>query len=93
MKKVVDRMEKMFIIYTRVNNNTKEVNDMEQSMGVKIRDRRKSLGMNQEDLAKKSKLSRARISAIENGRCNDILVSTLTTIASALNTTVEFFLT
>lgn len=66
---------------------------MEQSMGKKIRDRRKSMGISQEDLAKKSNLSRARISAIENGRCRDILVSTLTTIASALDTTVEFFLT
>ena len=86
-------MEKLFIMCTRVNNTKKEVNIMEQSMGVKIRERRKSMGMNQEDLAKKSSLSRARISAIENGKCNDILVSTLTTIASALDTTVEFFLT
>ena len=86
-------MEKLFIMSTRVNNTKKEVNIMEQSMGVKIRERRKSMGMNQEDLAKKSSLSRARISAIENGKCNDILVSTLTTIASALDTTVEFFLT
>ncbi len=66
---------------------------MEQQMGIKIRDRRKSMGMNQEDLARKSNLSRARISAIENGKCRDILVSTLTTIATALDTTVEFFLT
>ena len=66
---------------------------MEQSMGKKIRDRRKCLEMSQEDLAQKSNLSRARISAIENGKCRDILVSTLTTIASALDTTVEFFLT
>ena len=86
-------MEILFNMCTRVNNTKEEVNNMEQSMGTKIRDRRKSMGMNQEDLAKKSNLSRARISAIENGRCNDILVSTLTTIASALNTTVEFFLT
>lgn len=66
---------------------------MEQTMGQKIRDRRKNLGMSQEDLAKKSNLSRARISAIENGKSRDILVSTLTTISSALDTNVEFFLT
>ena len=65
---------------------------MEQSMGTKIRERRKAMGMCQEDLAQKSNLSRARISAIENGKCRDILVSTLTTIAKALDTTVEFFL-
>ncbi len=86
-------MEKLFNMCTRVNNIKKEVNNMEQSMGEKIRDRRKNMGMSQEDLAKKSNLSRVRISAIENGKCRDILVSTLTTIASALDTTVEFFLT
>lgn len=66
---------------------------MEQNLGTKIRDRRKSLKMSQEELAQKSKLSRARISAIENGKSRDILVSTLTTIASALDTSAEFFLT
>ena len=66
---------------------------MEQNLGKKIRDRRKDMNMSQEMLAKKSNLSRARISAIENGKCRDILVSTLTTIASALGTSVEFFLT
>lgn len=86
-------MEKLFTMCTRVNNIRKEVNRMAQSMGQKIRDRRKSMKMSQEDLAKRSNLSRARISAIENGKCRDILVSTLTTIASALDTTVEFFLT
>ena len=86
-------MEILFNMCTRVNNTKKEVTNMEQSMGKKIRDRRKCLEMSQEDLAQKSNLSRARISAIENGKCRDILVSTLTTIASALDTTVEFFLT
>ena len=86
-------MEKLFNMSTRVNNLNKEVSKMEQSMGAKIRDRRKAMGMCQEELAKKSNLSRARISAIENGKCRDILVSTLTTIATALDTTVEFFLT
>ena len=65
---------------------------MEQSMGQKIRDRRKAMNMSQEDLAKKSNISRARLSAIENGKCRDILVSTLTTIASALGTNAENFL-
>ena len=65
---------------------------MEQNLGTKIRDRRKSMKMSQEELAKKSNISRARLSAIENGKCRDILVSTLTTIASALDTTVDIFL-
>ena len=85
-------MEKLFTMCTRVNNIRKEVNRMAQSMGQKIRDRRKSMKMSQEELAKKSNISRARLSAIENGKCRDILVSTLTTIASALDTTVDIFL-
>ena len=65
---------------------------MEQTLGTKIRDRRKTMKMSQEELAKRSNLSRARISAIENGKFRDILVSTLVTIASALDTNAEFFL-
>ena len=80
-------------MYTRVNKIKKEVSLMEQSIGSKIRDRRKSMGMSQEDLAKQSNLSRVRISDIENGKCRDVLVSTLTNIATALGTNVEFFLT
>ena len=66
---------------------------MAENMGEKIKDRRKSMGMSQEELARRCNLSRVRISAIENGKCNDILVSTITTIASVLGTNVEFFLT
>lgn len=65
---------------------------MSESIGDKITNRRKSLKMSQEELAKRSNLSRARISAIENGKCRDVLVSTLTAIASALDTNIEFFL-
>ena len=66
---------------------------MEYTIGKRIKERRKSLKMSQEVLAEKSNVCRARISAIENGKCGDILVSTLTAIAIALDTTVEFFLT
>lgn len=65
---------------------------MEKSVGKRIRERRKELKMNQETLAEKSNISRVRISAIENGKCNNVLIGTLTAIASALDTTVEFFL-
>lgn len=65
---------------------------MSESIGDKITNRRKSLKMSQEELAKRSNLSRARISAIENGKCRDVLVSTLKAIASALETNIEFFL-
>ena len=66
---------------------------MENTIGQRIRERRKSLKMNQETLAKKSNISRERISALENGKCNNVLIGTLTAIASALDCTVEFFLT
>ena len=66
---------------------------MEKVIGMKIRQRRKELKMNQETLAQKSNISRERISAIETGKCKNVLVGTLTAIASALDTTVEFFLT
>ena len=65
---------------------------MENIIGKKIKERRKALCINQETLAKKSNVSRATISAIENGKCNNVLIGTLTAIASALDTTVEFFL-
>lgn len=66
---------------------------MEKNIGKRIRERRKELKMNQKTLAEKSSISRERISAIENGKCNNVLVGTLTAIAVALDTTVEFFLT
>ena len=65
---------------------------MSENIGNRIKERRKELRMSQEVLAEKSNVCRARISAIENGKGDDILVSTLTAIAIALDTTVEFFL-
>lgn len=47
--------------------------------------------MTQEMLAEKSNVSRGTISAIENGKCEDILVSTLAAIAVTLGTTVDSF--
>ena len=66
---------------------------MEELIGKRIRERRKALHMKQETLAKKSNVSRGTISALENGKCKTVLVSTITAIATALDTTVEFFLT
>lgn len=66
---------------------------MDKTIGQKIRNRRKELKMNQQTLADKSNISRARLSAIENGKFDSVLVSTLTSIATALGCTVEFFLT
>ena len=64
-----------------------------ERIGNRIKERRKELHMPQEVLSEKSKVSRATISLIENGKCKTVLVSTLTAIASALDTNVEFFLT
>lgn len=61
-------------------------------MGEMIKNRREQLRMTQDELAKKSGLSRQTISSIENGKCEDVLVSTLVAIANALDTTVDSFL-
>lgn len=65
---------------------------MEQSIGKRIKERRKELRMTQESLSEKSHVCRATIAAIETDKCGNILVSTLSAIAAALDTTVEFFL-
>ena len=48
--------------------------------------------MSQETLAEKSNVNRVTISLLETGKSNDVLIGTLTAIAKALDTTVEFFL-
>ena len=83
----------LFRMSTVLNNFRGGEQRMEYTIGKRIKERRKSLKMSQETLAKKSNVCRARISAIENGNCGDILVSTISAIAIALDTTVEFFLT
>ena len=62
------------------------------NIGERIKERRKELGIRQETLAETSNVCRAQISAIENGKCENMLVGTLTAIATALDTTAEFFL-
>lgn len=64
---------------------------MKELIGERIRERRKELNLSQERLSAKSGVCRTVISNLENGKCNDILVSTLSSIAVALDTTVEFF--
>ena len=60
-------------------------------MGYSIMERRKALGMSQEELAALSGISRQTISAIESGKSENVLVGTLAAIASALGTTVDQF--
>lgn len=51
---------------------------------IRIKERREALKMTQAELAEKSGLSRATISAIENNGLSDIKVSTLKALAEAL---------
>lgn len=58
-------------------------------MAYNIAERRKALRMSQEELSRKSGISRQTISAIESGKSVDVLVGTLASIATALGTTVD----
>ena len=58
-------------------------------MGNKVREAREKLKMSQEELAKRSGVSRGTISAIESGRAENTKSKTLLKIANAMNTTVD----
>lgn len=60
-------------------------------MGEKIKARRKELGLTQEELAIKSRVSRQTIVSIENGTGGDVLIGTITAIADALEIPIEYF--
>ena len=64
---------------------------MHEFIGKAIKDRREELRMSQEDLEKASQVSRGTISALENGKCKNMLVGTLLSIAKALDTTIDDF--
>lgn len=52
--------------------------------GARLRERREQLKMTQEELSKKTNLSRQTISALENGGKADVKVSTIKVLAAAL---------
>ena len=58
-------------------------------MGIKIKEMREAIKMTQEELATKSGVSRQTISALENGKYENVLTGTLAAIATALGTTVD----
>lgn len=62
---------------------------MNNTIGSRIRDRRKELGMSQEELAEKLYTSKQMISAYENDK-TEIKVSVLKELVEALNTTTSF---
>lgn len=57
-------------------------------MGNMLRAAREAKGMTQEELEKKSGISRQTISAIENGKTTNVKSGTLLALAKALDTTI-----
>lgn len=62
---------------------------MNNTIGSRIRDRRKELGMSQEELAEKLYTSKQMISAYENDK-TEIKVSVLRELVVALNTSTSY---
>ncbi len=58
-------------------------------MGYRIKEVREEKRMTQEELSQKSGISRATISALENGTARSTSTKTLLKIAEALGTTVD----
>lgn len=58
-------------------------------MNIRLKEIREEKGMTQEELENKSGISRQTISAIENGRTNNVMSGTLTALADALGTTID----
>lgn len=58
-------------------------------MKVSVKEHRQKLGISQEELAKRSGISRQTISTIENGNADGVMVRTLVSLAETLGTTVD----
>ena len=58
-------------------------------MNIRLKEIREEKGMTQEQLENKSGISRQTISAIENGKTNNVMSGTLTARADALDTTLD----
>lgn len=58
-------------------------------MGYRIKEFREALDMTQEELARKSGISRGTISAMENGSSKETMTKTLVKIAWALGVSVD----
>ena len=58
-------------------------------MGYKIKEARENKRLSQEELAKRSGVSRTTIVFLENGKTEDVKISTLQKLASALGMTVQ----
>lgn len=58
-------------------------------MGYKVKEMRESLHLTQEELSKKSGVSRGTISSIENGDTKTTTTKTLLKLAKAMNTSID----
>lgn len=58
-------------------------------MGLKVKQIREAKGLTQTELAKRSGISRQTISAIENGKTEELKIGTVKAIAAALETTID----
>lgn len=58
-------------------------------MGYRLKEIREQAKMTQEELERRSGISRQTISAIENNTAKNVLVGTLLALAKALDTTVD----
>jgi len=58
-------------------------------IGIKIKEKRKELGITQAKLAQKAGISRTTLSKLENGYFGNISVATLDTILSVLGLKIE----
>lgn len=61
-------------------------------MGERIKQRRMELGISQDELSKRSGLSRVQISNLERGECRNAHGKTVMALALALETTVDWLL-
>lgn len=58
-------------------------------IGMKVREKRKEMGITQAELSKQAKMSRTTLSKLENGYFGNISVATLDNILSTLGLTIE----
>lgn len=58
-------------------------------MGYRVKEIREQKKMTQEELERKSGVSRQTISAIENNKADNVMVGTLLALANALGTTID----
>ena len=64
--------------------------DIQIEIGLRIREKRKALGLSQEQLALKAEIDRTYMTSVENGRRN-VSIQNIEKIIKALETTFEDF--